>query len=103
MQEFTVIELQQRSLRWTRKELGSGEKTRTAFSCSKKERRGIEKKIRRYLIDKDLEENVLNWIHDRRENMLRVSRKLIMKKAKILYEYDESVGDDLCAKGAFVF
>ena len=54
----------------------------------------------RKFTDKELEEKVLNWIHERRENMLRVSRKLIMKKAKILY--DESVADDLSAKEAFV-
>ena len=49
--------------------------------------------------DKELGEKVLNWIHERRENMLRVLRKRIMKKAKI--SYNESVGDDLCAKEAF--
>ena len=54
----------------------------------------------RKLTDKELEEKVLNWINDHHENMLRVSRKLIMKKAKILD--DESVGDDLSTKEAFV-
>ena len=32
--------------------------------------------------EKELEEKVLNWIHERRENMLRASRKLIMKMQK---------------------
>ena len=50
----------------------------------------------RKLTDKELEEKVLNWIHEHRENMLRVSRKLIIKKAKTLY--DESIRDDLSAK-----
>ena len=35
---------------------------------------------------KRLEEIVLEWIYDRRSKGLRVSRKLIMKKAKILYD-----------------
>ena len=34
----------------------------------------------------ELEETVLEWIHDRRAKALRVSRKLIMKKAKIIHE-----------------
>lgn len=54
----------------------------------------------RKILDSDVEEKVLNWIHERRENRLRVSRKLIMRKAKMFY--DESVGDDECAKEAFV-
>ena len=33
-----------------------------------------------------LEENLLEWIYDRRSKGLRVSRKLIMKKAKIMYD-----------------
>ena len=32
-----------------------------------------------------LEENLLEWIYDRHSKGLRVSRKLIMKKAKIMY------------------
>ena len=48
-----------------------------------------ERDIGRKLTD---EEKVLNWIHERRDNGLRVSRKHIMKKAKNLY--DKSVGDD---------
>ena len=54
----------------------------------------------RKITDEDIEEHVLNWIHARRDNRLRVSRKLIMRKAKTLY--DESVGDDECEKSAFV-
>ena len=34
----------------------------------------------------ELEETVLEWIHDRRAKALRVSRKLIMKKAKIIHK-----------------
>lgn len=48
---------------------------------------------------KRLTEKIINWIHERRENMLRVSRKLIMKKAKILY--DESVEGNLKTKEIF--
>ena len=33
----------------------------------------------------ELEEEVLSWIQQRRSNMLRVSRKLIMFKAKSIY------------------
>ena len=43
---------------------------------------------------------IFNWIHGRRENMLRVSRKFVMKKVKHLY--DENARDNLCAKLAFV-
>ena len=46
----------------------------------------------RKITNLDLEEAVLNWIHERRANMLRVSRKLIMRKAKAIH--DESVGND---------
>ena len=38
-------------------------------------------------MDSDVEEKVLNWIHKRRENRLRVSRKL-MRKAKMFYDED---------------
>ena len=51
-------------------------------------------------MDSDVEEKVLNWIHERRENRLRVSRKLIMRKAKMFY--DGSIEDNECAKEAFV-
>ena len=53
----------------------------------------------RKIMDSDVEEMLLNWILERRENRLRVLRKL-MRKAKIFY--DESIGDDECAKEAFV-
>ena len=36
--------------------------------------------------DKKLDESVLEWIHKRRSKGLRVSRKLIMKKAMVMYD-----------------
>ena len=54
----------------------------------------------RKLTDNELEDEVLNWIHRRRENMLRVSRKLIMFKAKAIF--DEKCGDDEALKESFV-
>ena len=54
----------------------------------------------RKLTDNELEDEVLNWIHRRRENMLRVSRKLIMFKAKAIF--DEKCGDDKALKESFV-
>ena len=53
----------------------------------------------RKLTNDDLEEEVLIWIMDRRSAMLRVSRKLIMKKAKIIH--DKST-DDPAVKESFV-
>ena len=38
------------------------------------------------LTDFKLEEQVLSWIHELRANMLRVSRKIIMFKAKSIYD-----------------
>ena len=43
----------------------------------------------------ELEEDLLEWIHDRRANSLRVSRKLIMRKAKGMH--DEKAGEDTFA------
>ena len=54
----------------------------------------------RKVTDVDVEEKLLNCIHECRENKLRVSRKLIMRKAKMFF--DESVGDDECAKEALL-
>ena len=48
----------------------------------------------------DVEEQLLEWIHERRANSLRVSRKLITCKAKALH--DDSVEDDHAAQEAFV-
>ena len=54
----------------------------------------------RKLTDSELEEEVLNWIHERRSNMLRVSQKLIMFKAKSIF--DENCWDDELLKKSFV-
>ena len=54
----------------------------------------------RKLTDAELEEEVLNWIHQRRSNMLRVSRKLIMFKTKSIY--DEKCGENEELKAGFV-
>ena len=54
----------------------------------------------RKLTDNDLEADFLEWIHERRANMLRVSRKLIMRKAKAIH--DEASDGDLSMQGSFV-
>ena len=54
----------------------------------------------RKLTHNELEDEFLNWIHRRRENMLRVSRKLIMFKAKAIF--DEKFGGDETLKESFV-
>ena len=52
------------------------------------------------LTDVELEEEVLSWIQQRRSNMLRISRKLIMFKAKSIY--NEKCGDNEELKAGFV-
>ena len=52
------------------------------------------------LMDEQLEEDLLKWILERRSNMLRVSRKLIMFKAKLMF--DEMCGEDSTEKDSFV-
>ena len=54
----------------------------------------------RKVTDVELEEEVLNWIHERRANMLRVSRKLIMFKAKAIY--NEKCGNNEALKDGFI-
>ena len=54
----------------------------------------------RKLTDNELEDEVLNWIHRLRENMLCVSRKCIMFKAKAIFH--EKCGDDEALKESFV-
>ena len=54
----------------------------------------------RKLTDVELEEEVLSWMQQRRSNMLRVSRKLIMFKARSIYH--EKCGDNEELKAAFV-
>ena len=56
--------------------------------------------VGRKLTDNELEDEVLNWIHRRRENMLRVSRKLIIFKTKAIF--DEKCGDGEALKERFV-
>ena len=55
---------------------------------------------RRKLTDFDLEEEVLSWIQKRRSNILRFFRKLIVFKAKSIY--DEKCGDNQELKVGFV-
>ena len=54
----------------------------------------------RKLTDAELEEEVLSWIQQRRSNMLRVSRELIIFKDKSIY--DEKCGDNEELKAGFV-
>ena len=48
-------------------------------------------------LDQQMEEVLIEWIYDRREKGLRVSRKLIMKKA--LYIYNEKLKENDCDGG----
>ena len=54
----------------------------------------------RKLTDVELEEEVLSWIQQQRLNMLCVSKKLIIFKAKSIY--DEKCGDNEELKAGFV-
>lgn len=54
----------------------------------------------RKLTDQQLEDDILKWILERRGNMLRVSRKLIMFKAKSMF--DETCGEDNELKDSFI-
>ena len=54
----------------------------------------------RKLTNEQLEDEIFKWILKRRENMLRVSRKLIMIKAKS--RFDEMCGEDSTLKDTFV-
>ena len=49
-------------------------------------------------LDQQMEEVLVEWIYDRREKGLRVSRKLIMKKA--LFIYNEKSTENNCEDGA---
>ena len=40
----------------------------------------------RKCIDKDLEEDLVHWIYEKRRKMLHVSRKMIMWKAKSIFD-----------------
>ena len=54
----------------------------------------------RKLTDACLEEDILQWLHGRHSRMLTISRKLIIFKAKSLY--DEKCGEDNPLKDGFV-
>ena len=54
----------------------------------------------RKLTDNDLEADFLEWIHERRANMLCVSRKLIMRKTKAIH--NEASDGDLSMQGSCV-
>ena len=58
----------------------------------------------RKITDEGLEEQLLEWIHGRRSSGLRVSRKLIMMKAKFLYDEtcDESEKDLFLASNGWL-
>ena len=49
-------------------------------------------------LDQQMEEVLVEWIYDRREKGLRVSRKLIMKKALLIYKEKSTEND--CEDGA---
>ena len=57
-------------------------KTKKAKGCQGKR---VEEGGRKPFSEK-LDETVLEWVHERRSKGLRVSRKLIMKKAEVLYD-----------------
>ena len=54
----------------------------------------------RKLTDIELEKPVLSWVHEQRANMLRVSRKVIMLKAKSIY--DKKCENNDAMKDAFI-
>ena len=54
----------------------------------------------RLLLDKNVKEKLLEWIYSRRSRMLQVPGKLIMIKAKALY--DDTCEDDPTSQDAFV-
>ena len=53
----------------------------------------------RKLTDYDVEEGLILWIYERRSNALRVSRKMIMMKAKAMFDENHS---DLAVQEVFV-
>ena len=53
----------------------------------------------RKLTDTDLEDELVELIYKRRENMLRVSRKLIMSKAKYIYDENQFGSSDISLLG----
>ena len=81
---------------------------KTVRECVQKEKKVTSMKGKRFrvdgggwkLTDVELEEEVLSWIQQRGSNMLRVSRKLIMFKAKSIY--NEKYGDSEELKAGFV-
>lgn len=54
-------------------------------SSKKKDKRKRLDGAGRKLLSKSLEEQTLDWIHERRSRRLRVSRKMIKKKATVIY------------------
>ena len=59
--------------------------TKSKLESAKAKRKQLEGAKRKPL-DEDIEESVLQWVHERRSNGLRVSRKMIANKAKLLHE-----------------
>ena len=54
-------------------------------------------------MDEGMEEELLEWIHGRRSHGLRVSRTLIMRKAKYIYdERCDASERDLCCQSWMV-
>ena len=52
-------------------------------------------------LNEQMEESLMEWIYQRREKCLRVSRKLIMKKALILYQALDGF-KSLCGEMAYL-
>ena len=53
----------------------------------------------RKCIDEDLEEDLVHWIYEKRSKMLHVSRKMIMWKAKSIFD---AKNEDPATKDSFV-
>ena len=51
----------------------------------------------------DMEDELINWINDMRENRLRVSRKMIQRQALLLFEQRESQGESFTASEGWLF
>ena len=91
MQKKTVTTLPQDDLELLSKEYGNGAKIykdAIVELCAKPKGSKKEKLEGggRKPMDEGMEEELLEWIHGRRSSGLRVSRTLIMRKAKYIYD-----------------
>lgn len=94
MLKRTQITLPRKKIKIDRNSIRDWRKKRDKIEELKVERSGGAKRQRldgggRHLTSEEKEENLLEWIFDRRSKGLRVSRKIIMVKAAKLQEEKE--------------